>query len=135
VDDEVGAEVSPVAEVVVPPLVAMKIVSVSQDNNDSDDESNDSDGVGNASDDLGSSSDDDEHDGSDNDDSEDKALHIPFRMTPAGIMSFKCRICLGEEYDSEAKVVLHAIDVIKQDAGSLDVVERHCQVLWARRRR
>jgi hypothetical protein len=79
--------------------------------------------------------DDDEHDGSDNDDSEDKALHIPFRMTPAGIMSFKCRICLGEEYDSEAKVVLHAIDVIKQDAGSLDVVEWHCQVLWARRRR
>jgi hypothetical protein len=56
VDDEVGAEVSPVAEAVVPPLVAMKIVSVSQDNNDSDDESNDSDGVGNASDDLGSSS-------------------------------------------------------------------------------
>jgi hypothetical protein len=38
-------------------------------------------------------------------------------------MSFECRICLGEEYDSEAKVVLHAIDVIKQDAGSLDVVE------------
>jgi hypothetical protein len=100
-----------------------------------------SDSEGSGSDDLGSDnsegSSNDNDDGEDNgsNDGEDKAMHIPFRMTPARIMWFKCPVCLGEEYDSKAKVVPHVVEVIKQDVGSLDVVERHRQVLWATQRR
>jgi hypothetical protein len=64
-----------VAEAVVPPPTTEKVVSVSQD---------DSDSGGEGSDDLGSDNDDGE--GSVRDDGEDKAIHIPFRMTPSGIM-------------------------------------------------
>jgi hypothetical protein len=78
--------------------------------------------------DGGRGGDDDE--GSSSDDGENKAMYIPFMMTPSRIMWYKCPICLGEEYGSEAKVVLHALEVIKQD-----MVEWHCQVLQARRRR
>jgi hypothetical protein len=60
-----------------------------------------------------SSSDDGDGGGSSSDDGEDKAIHIPFRMTPSGIMWYNCLICLMEEYDFEAKVVLHGLEVIK----------------------
>jgi hypothetical protein len=111
VGDKVGVVVPPVAEAAVPPLAAEKVVSVPQDDNGSD-------GKGSSSDDgEGSGSDDNEDKVMDND--EDKVM-------------YKCPICLGEEYDFEAKVVLHALEVIKQDAGTSDVVERHRQVLQAR---
>jgi hypothetical protein len=77
-----------VAEAVVPPPTTEKVVSVSQD---------DSDSGGEGSDDLGSDNDDGE--GSVRDDGEDKAIHIPFRMTPSRIMWYKCPICLAKEYD------------------------------------
>jgi hypothetical protein len=69
------------------------------------------------------------NEGSSSDDNEDKAMCIPFRTTPSGIMWFKCPVCLREEYDSKAKVLLHALEVIKQDAGTSDVVVWHHQVL------
>jgi hypothetical protein len=105
--------------VAVPLPAGEKVVSVPQDDND---------GKGSNNDDF--STDDDEGSGSNDD--EDKAICIPFCTTPAGSMSFKCPMCLGEQYDSEATVVLHAIDVSKQDTGLLDLVEQHRQVLWAR---
>jgi hypothetical protein len=46
-------------------------------------------------------------------------------MNPSESMWYKCPICLREEYDSKAKVVLHALEVIKQDAGTPVVVEQH----------
>jgi hypothetical protein len=88
--------------------VAENVVSVLQDDSGSGSEGNN---------DLGS--DDGEGSGSDDDKDKDKAMCIPFTMTPFGIMWYKCPICL-EEYDSEAKVVLHALEAFKQD-----VVERH----------
>jgi hypothetical protein len=87
------------------------VVLVSQDDNGSDGEGNN---------DMGS----DDSEANDSDDDKDKAMHIPFRMTPSRIQSYKCPICLVEEYDSEVKVVFHALEVIKQD-----VVERHRMVL------
>jgi hypothetical protein len=77
---------------------------------------------------------DSDSEGRSRDDGEEKAMHIPFRKTTSGIMWFKCSICVEEEYDSEAKVVHHGLEVIKQDAGMPDMVERHLQVLQARRR-
>jgi hypothetical protein len=112
VGDEVGAVVPPTAE---------KVVSVTQDDSGSN-------GEGSSSDYLGS----DDSEVSGNDDGENKAMCIPFRTTPYGMMRFKCPICLGEEYDSEAKVVHHALEVIKQDVETLDVVEWHRQVLQSR---
>jgi hypothetical protein len=56
--------------VTVPPPPAEKVVSLLQDDSGSDNEYN-------SSDDLG------------NDYGEDKAMHIPFKMTPSGIMWFK----------------------------------------------
>jgi hypothetical protein len=105
------------AEVAVLPSAAEKVVSVPQDDSDSGGEGHDNG--------EGSSSDNGDGKGSSNDNGEDKAMHIPFRTTPSGIMWFKCPICLGTKFDSEAKVVLHALDVIKQDAGMPDVVEWH----------
>jgi hypothetical protein len=110
-------------EAEVPLLAAKKVVSVLQDDSGSD-------GEGYVNDDLGS----DDGEGCGSDDSEDKAMHIPFRMTPR-IMWFKCPICLREEYDLEAKMVLHVLEVIKQDAGMPEVDEWHHQGLQARRRR
>jgi hypothetical protein len=95
--DEVGAEVPPMEDVVVLPPVAKKVVSIPQD-----------DGRGSGS-----------------DDGEDKAIHIPLRMTPFGIMWFNCTICLKEDYDSKAKAMHHVLEVIKQDAGMMDLVEQH----------
>jgi hypothetical protein len=126
VGDEVGAEVLLVAKAAIAPPMAEKVVSVPQD--DSDDEGSDNDSEVSSHDDLGR----DDVEGSGNDNGEDIALLIPFRMTPTGVMWFKCPVCLGEEYDSKAKVVLHAVNVIKEDAGSLNVVERHLQILRAR---
>jgi hypothetical protein len=97
VGDEVEAE--------VPPPTVEKFVLVPQDDSGSD-------GEGSGNDDFGN----DDFKGSDSDDGEDKAIHNPFRMTPW----FKCLICLREEYDCEAKVVLHVVEVIKQDARSPD---------------
>jgi hypothetical protein len=59
------------------------------------------------------------------DNGKDKAMCHPFRTTPSGILWFKCLIYLREDYDFEAKVVLHVLEVIKQDEGMLDVVECH----------
>jgi hypothetical protein len=101
--------------------VAENVVSVLQDDSGSGGE--DSNDLG-SDDGEGSGSDDDE--GSGSDDGKDKAMHIPFRMTPSGIMWYKCPVCL-KEYDSEAKVVLHALEAFKQD-----VVEPHRQVLQTR---
>jgi hypothetical protein len=117
VGDEVGAEVMLVAKAAIAPPTAEKVVSVPQD--DSDDEGSDNDSEVSSHDDLGR----DDGEGSGNDNGEDKALRIPFRMTPTGVMWFKCPVCLREEYDSKAKVVLHAVNVIKEDAGSPNVVE------------
>jgi hypothetical protein len=100
VGDKVGAEVPSMAEAMVP-----------QDDSGSD---------GWGSDYLGS----DDNEGSGSDDGEDKAMHIPFRMTSSGSTWYMCPICIGEEYDSDAKVVLHALEVIKHD-----VVERYHLVL------
>jgi hypothetical protein len=50
-------------------------------------------------------------------------------MTLSGIIWFKCHVCLGEEYDSSVKVILHAFDFINNNAGAPDVVEQHCHVL------
>jgi hypothetical protein len=108
-------------EAEVPLLAAKKVVSVLQDDNGSD-------GEGYVNDDLGS----DDGEGCSNDDSEDKAMHILFWMTPSRIMWFKCPICLGEEYDLEAKMVLHVLEVIKQDAGMPEVDKWHRQGLQAR---
>jgi hypothetical protein len=72
------------------PPTAKKVVSVPQDNSDSDDEGRDNDGEGSSSDDLGnddgegSGSNDGDSEGSGSDDGEDKAMCIPFRTTPAG---------------------------------------------------
>jgi hypothetical protein len=81
--------------------------------------------LGSGNDDLGRGSDDSDGEGSGSDDGEDKAMCIPFRTTPARVLWFKCPMCLREEYDFEPKVVLHAVEVIKQDAGSPNVVECH----------
>jgi hypothetical protein len=110
------------------PLAAKKIVSVQQDGNCNDGEGTDSDDLG-SDDGEGSGSDEGDGDGSGSNDREDKAMHIPFRMTPSRILWYKCPICLGEKYDSEAKVVLHTIEVIKKDVGMSDVVEWDNQVL------
>jgi hypothetical protein len=72
VGNEVGAEVLPVGEAVVPPPMAENVVSVPQDNSGSN---------GEGSNDLGS----DDGEGSDSDDSEDKGMCMPFRTSP-GIM-------------------------------------------------
>jgi hypothetical protein len=130
VGDEVGAEVSLVADTAVPPPPAKKVVSIPQDNNNNDGVGNDDFGSDNCE---GSDNNDGEGSGSDSDNGEDNAMHIPFMMTPSGIMWYKCPVCLREEYDSEAKVVLHALEVIKQDVRMPNVVERHHQVLQARR--
>jgi hypothetical protein len=82
--------------------MAEKVVLVSQDDNNND-------GEGSGSDDLGT----DDGEGSGSDDGKDKAMRVPFRTTPSGITWFKCHVFLEEEYDSEAKVVLHALKVIK----------------------
>jgi hypothetical protein len=144
VGNEVGAEVPLVVEAAVPLPTGGKVVSILQDDSGCDAEG--SDGEGRSNDDLssddGEGSDNDDSQGSNNgdgedsgsDDGEDKAVHIPFRMTLAGIVWFKCLICIREEYDSKAKVVLHAIEVISQDVGSPNVVKHHRQVLRARRR-
>jgi hypothetical protein len=89
---------------------AEKVVSVLQDDSGSN-------GEGNGSFNLGS------------DDCEGSGMCIPFKMTPSGIMWYKCHVCLREEYDSKAMVVLHALQVIKQDAGARDMVTWHHQVL------
>jgi hypothetical protein len=88
VGDEVGVEVPLVANEVVPPPVAEKVVSGPQDDNGSDDEGNDNHGSGR---------DDGDGEGSGRDDGEGKAMHIPFRTTPSGIMWFKCPVCLGDD--------------------------------------
>jgi hypothetical protein len=85
------------------PLAAKKIVSVQQDGNCNDGEGTDSDDLG-SDDGEGSGSDEGDGDGSGSNDREDKAMHIPFRMTPSRILWYKCPICLGEKYDSKAKV-------------------------------
>jgi hypothetical protein len=72
---------------------------------------------------------DSDGEGSGSTDGEDKAMYIPFRKTTSGIMWFKCPVCVKEEYDSEVKVVHHTLEVIKQDAGMLNMVDRHVQVL------
>jgi hypothetical protein len=91
-----------VIEEVVQLPAAEKVISVLQDDSDTDGECND---------DLG-------NDDSGTDDSEDKAIHIPFMMTSSGIMWYKWTVCFVEEYDFETKVVLHGLEVIKQGAGS-----------------
>jgi hypothetical protein len=106
--DEVGAEAPPVVRAVVP-----------QGDSNNDDEGSDSDGKGSGSDDLGSNY----GEGNGSDGGEDKAMCVPFRTTLARIMWFKCPVCLKEEYVYEAKVVLHVVDVIIQDAGSPNMVE------------
>jgi hypothetical protein len=60
------------------------------------------------------------------------ATTVMIAMTPSRIIWYKC---LGEEYDFGVKVVLRALEVIKQITGMLDVVERHRHVLQARQRR
>jgi hypothetical protein len=126
--NEVGVVVLPMAQTAVPLVAAEKVVLVPQKDNGSDNRGSDGDGEGRRSNGMGS----DDGEGSGSDDDEDKALRIPFRTTPLGIMWFKCPVCLGEEYYSEAKLVFQAVDISKQDAGSPDVIKRHCQMLWAR---
>jgi hypothetical protein len=75
--NKIGMEVPLVAEVAIPPPPSKKVVSIPQDDSGSDSE-------GSSSDDLGS--------GSDNGKGEDRAMHIPFRMTPSGVMWYKCPI-------------------------------------------
>jgi hypothetical protein len=68
VGDEVGSEVPPVAEVAVLLPAVEKVVPLPQDNGEGSD-----DGEGS--------------DSNDNDDnSKDKAMRVPFRMAPSGIM-------------------------------------------------
>jgi hypothetical protein len=142
--DEVAAKVPLVAEVAVPlvaeaavpPAVVKKVVSVLQDDSNNDDEGRDSDGEGSGSDDLGKDNGEsrDSNDGNgEGSGSEDSHAH-PFQDDSCWDHVAQVPVCLREEYDSEAKVVLHAIDIIKQDAGSLNMVEWHRQVVWARRR-
>jgi hypothetical protein len=104
----VRVEVPLVADAAVPSPTAGNVVSVPQDDSGSD---------GKGNNDLGN----DDGESSNHDNGEDKAMHIPLRKTPSRIMWYICPVCLEEEYDSEGKVVLHALEVIKQD-----VVERCC---------
>jgi hypothetical protein len=107
-----------VAEAVVPPPMAEKVVSISQD---------DSDSSGEGSDDLGS--DDDDGEGSVRDDGEGKAIHIPFRMTPSGIMWYKCPIFLAEEYDLRPRL---CFTPLKSSNKTPDMVKHHRHMLQAR---
>jgi hypothetical protein len=112
VGDEVGVDVLLVAGAAVPLPATERVVSVPQDNSNSDDECSGSDDMDNNN-----------GGGSGSDDGEDKATRIPFKTTPSRIMWFKCPICVGEEYDYEDKVVLHALEVIKQNVGTPDAIE------------
>jgi hypothetical protein len=73
--------------------------------------------------------DDSDGEGSSSDGSKDKAMCISFRVTLSRILWYKCPMCLREEYDSEAKVVFHTLEVIKQVTGMSGVVKWHYMVL------
>jgi hypothetical protein len=83
VGNEVGVEVLLVAEAAIPLPVAEKVVSVTQDEGSDDVGSNDGKRIKS-----------DDSDDNSSDDGEDKAMCIPFRMTPSRIMWYKCPICL-----------------------------------------
>ena len=66
-------------------------------------------------------------------DNDDSVLRICFRETPSGKRWYKCPICLGEEYESSNKVLLHVFQFIADKAGAPpDVVElQHRQIARA----
>jgi hypothetical protein len=72
------------------------------------------------------SSDDD-----DNDNDDEGALRILFMETPSGKCSYKWPICLGEEYESSSKELVHVFDFITNNVGAPNVVEQHRQVAQA----